>query len=195
MAPRSLTSMVMLAIATAFTLLAVLSSSEQLFADAQTGTTNPECAPLHVLYKAWVDPCIANGVPATDADPAWKPCICKNGFYPLASASENCALDGTVKKPQITPVSLNALCIGQPNYVDASKQKALPDLAPALASATSISMSPPTPTAGAGGSGSGSGDNTGGIRPNSAVSDRVGSGMMMMLASVAAVVLVTATGL
>jgi hypothetical protein len=49
-------------------------------------TTKPECAPLHVLYKSWVSDCTKNGtaIPNADSDPAWKPCVCKQGnsYFP-----------------------------------------------------------------------------------------------------------------
>ncbi|KAG0370122.1 hypothetical protein BGZ54_007650 [Gamsiella multidivaricata] len=110
--------------------------------------TKPECSPLHELYKAWVAPCTQNNtvIPNADSDPAWKPCICKTGFYPLASASENCALDGTSQGNRITPESLDELCKDVSGYATAANQKEQPELSPALATVTSISKSLPTAT-------------------------------------------------
>ncbi|KAF9986857.1 hypothetical protein BGZ65_005914, partial [Modicella reniformis] len=57
--------------------IAALSLFSQAQAQAQTNTTTkPECASLHTLYVDWVAPCIKNGVPSSDADKKWKPCIC-----------------------------------------------------------------------------------------------------------------------
>ncbi|KAI7817061.1 hypothetical protein BC939DRAFT_19168 [Gamsiella multidivaricata] len=68
------------------------------------------------------------------------------GFYPLASASENCALDGTSQGNRITPESLDELCKDVSGYATAANQKEQPELSPALATVTSISKSLPTAT-------------------------------------------------
>ncbi|KAF9355789.1 hypothetical protein BGX26_006110 [Mortierella sp. AD094] len=161
-------------------------------AQAQNAT-RADCEPLHSLYKTWVSPCTKNGtvIPTSDADPAWTPCICKNGFFPLAFANEQCAIDGTDKAPQITTAGLNSLCKNVTGYVPAEKQQSMPDLAPALASATSISLaSVPTPTAGAGGSGNTTSTTSaaGMVTPSS-------QNLLMAAASFAAVVLATAAAL
>ncbi|KAF9161804.1 hypothetical protein BGX21_005442 [Mortierella sp. AD011] len=109
-------------------------------------TTKAECEPLHDLYKTWVSTCTNNGtsIPTSDADPAWTPCICKNGFYPLAVANEECANAGTGKATQITTASLDALCVNATGYVPAASQTSSSDLAPALASATAIASAEAT---------------------------------------------------
>ncbi|KAF9427685.1 hypothetical protein BGZ94_004395 [Podila epigama] len=138
--------------------MALLSSTH-----AQQSSNKAQCDPIHKLYKERVAPCTQNNnaIPHTDADPRWRDCICKPGFFWLATASEECMLDGTKVAPQITADGLNKLCAGFVGYVEATKQERDPALAPALASATSIKQSMPQPTADAGsGSGSGSGSGT-----------------------------------
>ncbi|KAF8980847.1 hypothetical protein BGZ46_003626 [Entomortierella lignicola] len=106
------------------------------------------------------------------------------GFYPLASADEECAIDGTDKVAQITTDALDALCKNVTGYVAADKQQPPSGLAPALASATSISLASPTPTASTTGSGN----------PSSAAGMVTASSqnLMMVVASFVAVVLATA---
>ncbi|KAG0043884.1 hypothetical protein BGZ83_010940 [Gryganskiella cystojenkinii] len=130
----------------------ILSSSTTTQVSAQS-TNKPQCAPLHVLYKNWVASCTKNGtaIPNADSDPLWKPCVCKAGFYPLAVANENCMLAGSSETHKITVASLNGLCQGFANYVDAGAQTPDPLLGPALASATSISAAAPAPTQPSGG--------------------------------------------
>ncbi|GJJ70247.1 hypothetical protein EMPS_02596 [Entomortierella parvispora] len=138
--------------------VSLISASTNLsVADAQS-TTKPQCAPLHTLYKEWVSPCTKNGtaIPNADSDQAWVPCICKPGFYPLASASENCMLTGTTEQHMITPANLDSLCKTYANYVEAAKQTADPQLGPALASATSIAAAAPTVSTPPGDDGNGS---------------------------------------
>ncbi|KAF9386890.1 hypothetical protein CPC16_007324 [Podila verticillata] len=158
--------------------MALLASS----AHAQSAT-KPECAPLHVLYKTWVSPCTDNNnaIPHTDADFRWKPCICKPGFFPLATASESCLLKGTQELPQITAASLDKLCTGVTGYTSAASQTSGTDLAPAIASMSSIAASQPTAPAG----GSGSGTGTSG-------SSSVQQSAALMMVSFVAVVLATA---
>ncbi|KAG0300925.1 hypothetical protein BGZ98_008753 [Dissophora globulifera] len=165
--------------------LAVLFTSQ---VQAQTSTGKPECEPLHQLYKDWTAPCTQNGavIPNVDSDPAWKPCICKPGFFPLAVASEQCAIAGTGKVAQITAASLNALCVGQAGYVDANTQQADSALAPALASATAISQGLPSPTSLPGTDGKST--------PNAATS-MFSAGSNNVLVAIAAVVLATAAAL
>ncbi|KAF9363916.1 hypothetical protein BGX34_003008 [Mortierella sp. NVP85] len=165
-------------------ILALLSQAQ-----AQTLPTNstipakPECAPLAVLYKEWVTPCTSKKLPANDADPAWKPCICLNGFFPLATATEQCEKKGTGQVPQITATSLDNLCAGYKGYVAADKQTANATLAPALTSATALGQAAqPTPTAPAG---IGKGDAHAGAVSNTA----------SFIASLVAVVLATAVAL
>ncbi|KAF9376492.1 hypothetical protein CPB97_010761 [Podila verticillata] len=159
--------------------MALLASSAQ----AQS-TTKPECAPLHLLYKTWVSPCTDNNnaIPHTDADPRWKACICKPGFFPLATASESCLLKGTQETPQITATSLDKLCSGFTGYTNAASQPSGTELAPAIASMSSIAAS--QPTAPAGGSGSGTSG-----------SSSVQQSTALMMASFVAIVLATAVSL
>ncbi|KAF9438412.1 hypothetical protein BGZ76_008066 [Entomortierella beljakovae] len=154
-------------------------------AQAQS-SVKPQCVPLHTLYKEWVAPCTKNGtaVPKSDADPAWQPCICLTGFFPLAFANEQCAKDGTDQVAQITEASLNNLCKGYKGYVAADKQPVGPNLPDALTSATSISMAAaPTST---------------GIPDTSKGTSAAGitsPSLVMAVASFAAVVLATAVAL
>ncbi|KAF9092167.1 hypothetical protein BGX27_001889, partial [Mortierella sp. AM989] len=148
--------------------------------------TKPECQPLHGLYKAWVAPCTKDGtaVPSSDADPAWKPCICKDGFFHLAVASESCAIANTARTRLITDVGLDNLCKDFKGYVPAATQKPLPDLAPALATVTSISNAPAAPTDTAGSDSDASGSAAGMTSPSS-------QNLLMVVASFVAVVLAT----
>ncbi|KAF8939335.1 hypothetical protein BGZ58_010046 [Dissophora ornata] len=173
--------------------LAVFFASQ---AQAQTTSGKPECVPLHQLYKDWVAPCTKNGtaVPNADSDPAWIPCICKSGFFPLAVANEQCALEGTGKSGQITATSIDGLCQGQTGYVAANSQKPNSALTGALTSATSISQSLATHTTSAGASATSSASG----QPNSATgmlsagSDNM---LMAMMVSLAMVVLATTAAL
>ncbi|KAG0001926.1 hypothetical protein BGZ80_002135 [Entomortierella chlamydospora] len=166
----------------AFT-LTILASQAQ----AQN-TTKAECEPLHELYKTWVSPCTNNGtsIPTSDADPAWTLCICKNGFYPLAVANEECANAGTGKTSQITTASLDALCVNATGYIPAASQTSSSDLAPALASATAIASA--EATSGASTTANASTSAAGMVTPFS-------QNFMMAVASFAAMVLATAVAL
>ncbi|KAG0239275.1 hypothetical protein B0O80DRAFT_459829 [Mortierella sp. GBAus27b] len=168
--------------------IAVLALFSQVQAQNVTTTIpeKPECASLTTLYKEWVAPCLKKGTPPNDADPAWKPCICLNGFYPLSSATEQCRL-GPSGQPKITASGLDSLCQGYKGYVAAANQTANASLAPALAAATSsIQAATPSPTASPGASSNSSGSNT----PSSAVSTSVSA-----LLSLIAVVLATTVAL
>ncbi|KAF9959700.1 hypothetical protein BGZ70_008779 [Mortierella alpina] len=157
-------------------------------ADAQSGSTvKPQCAPLHTLFKDAVAPCTNNGqtIPNADSDLRWRPCICKDGVFPLAQAADACALAGSGQPPRVTAASMDELCKGVATYVKAGDQKPNPALAGALASSTSIAANMPAPTGGSGGTGGGS-SGASGIAANS---------VLMGVASFAAVVLATAAGL
>ncbi|KAF9973380.1 hypothetical protein BGZ73_003363 [Actinomortierella ambigua] len=118
-----------------------------LTASVQAGSNAERCGPIHDLYKKWVAPCTQDNqaIPNSDADPRWKPCICLDGFYPLAIAAENC-LTSNSGMNQLTPDSLAALCQGTPGFTTATQQKIPEGLNAALASVTSISASMPAPT-------------------------------------------------
>ncbi|KAF9190985.1 hypothetical protein BGZ51_008003 [Haplosporangium sp. Z 767] len=163
-------------------------------AEAQSSTTKPECASLHSLYKTWVADCIKDGIPNADSDKAWQPCICKDGFFPLATANEACVNKAANQPMQITAESLNNLCTGYPNYVEATKQTEPQELKPALASATSIMQANPTPTGSAGGNDNNSAG--GDAAKNAAGSLKAPANSVLMgITSFAAVVLVTAVAL
>ncbi|KAF9106033.1 hypothetical protein BGX29_010704 [Mortierella sp. GBA35] len=181
---RSLSSIILFAAVAA---LAMVSYT------VEAQASKPECAPIHTLYKNMTNTCTQNGkaIPNSDSDKAWLPCICLNGFYHVAVAAEKCALAGSAQPPQITAPSLDALCVGYPNYVAADKQTAPDTLAPALVSATSLSAALPTatPTAGPGG-------NTGTDEKSAAMgrmdSSRSSFVIMVGMTGFAAVVLATA---
>ncbi|KAF9583813.1 hypothetical protein BGW38_008444 [Lunasporangiospora selenospora] len=110
---------------------------------ADTLTSNkPECAPLQDLYRAWIAPCTGNlqSIPNTDADPRWKPCVCRSGFFPIAQAIENCTLTGTNQPPKITTKSIDTLCNGHVGYQAAEAQITPSPLVPALATSTNIAQ-------------------------------------------------------
>ncbi|KAG0282478.1 hypothetical protein BGZ97_008968, partial [Linnemannia gamsii] len=140
---RSL-SMIMFAAVAAMAMLA----SETV--DAQAG--KPQCAPIHTLYKSFTNDCTQNGaaIPNSDADKRWLPCICKQGFFPVAQAAEKCVLDGVSEQPSITAAALDGLCQSTPGYVAAANQTAPSDLAAAVNAAASLSASLPSPTGSAG---------------------------------------------
>ncbi|ORZ26487.1 hypothetical protein BCR41DRAFT_384558 [Lobosporangium transversale] len=169
----------------AVVLLALVSQTQaQATTNGTTPTpTNTKCAPLNTLYKAWVAPCTNNNtdIPETDSDARWRPCICKDGFFPLATATERCSLKES-QQQLVTATSLNALCKGVKGYVEASTQQSQPELGPALATVTSIGQAQATDVEGV---------NTGGIRGDAAKMLGSDSKMMAMF-SIAAVVLATA---
>jgi hypothetical protein len=106
------------------------------------------------------------------------------GFFPLATATEQCEKKGTGQVSQITATSLDNLCAGYKGYVAADKQTANATLAPALTSATALGQAAqPSPTAPAG-NGNG-GDAHAGAMSNTA----------SFIASLVAVVLATAVAL
>ncbi|KAF9277356.1 hypothetical protein BGZ68_009364 [Mortierella alpina] len=157
-------------------------------ADAQSGSTvKPQCAPLHALFKDATAACTNNGqtIPNADSDARWKPCICKDGVFPLAQAADACAIAGSGQGPRVTAASMDALCTGVTGYVKANDQKPNTALQGALASSTSIAANMPAPTGTNGGTGGGS-SGASGIAANS---------LLMGVASFAAVILATAAGL
>ncbi|KAF9934528.1 hypothetical protein FBU30_001669 [Linnemannia zychae] len=181
---RSLSTIVLFA---ALAAMAMVSQN----VDAQAG--KPQCGPIHAVYQSMTNKCTNNGasIPNSDGDPRWKPCICANGFYPVARAAEECALQGTGQPPSITEAALNALCTGYAGYVDAKQQKAPDSLSPALASATSLAAA--LPTTPGGGSG---GDNNSGRGASAGVKSMDGSFVVTVgMTGFAAVVLATAATL
>ncbi|KAF9947751.1 hypothetical protein BGZ72_010301 [Mortierella alpina] len=173
---------------TLFPLLLVATLALFSQADAQSGSTvKPQCAPLHNLFKEAVAPCTNNGqtIPNADSDPRWKACICKDGVFSVAQATDACAIAGSGQAPRVTAASMDNLCNGVQGYVKAGDQKPNPSLASALASSTSIAANMPAPTGGNGGTGGGS----------SGASAIASNSVLVGVASFAAVVLVTAAGL
>ncbi|KAF9138123.1 hypothetical protein BGX30_009496 [Mortierella sp. GBA39] len=162
--------------------------------DAQA--SKPQCAPIHALYKTFTNKCTNDGslIPNSDADPRWRLCVCKPGFFPVAQAAESCVLTGVTQEPSITAAGLDAICKGADNYTTAEKQTPPAELSTAVASASALAAALPTATASAGGDGTSGDSASGGSGTSGAyrMADGSSSVVMVGMTAFAAVVLATA---